>query len=256
MPDGPGEEDNQREGLARVKDWIEHLFANPEMLEMGHYQRAEDANLGLGWLYYGLARILRPKRAVVIGSWRGFAPMVIAKALADNAEGGEVVFVDPSLVDDFWADPEAVQRHFADHGIDNIRHHRMTTEAFAETPDFAALGPVGYLFVDGFHDAKHARLDHETFRPKLTVDAITLFHDSVREFVTEIYGPEKAYTHDVYAYMDALRADPSLQVLDLPFACGISLVRSTADPDNPAFFPFIRRTDGTTNMVGHRPSVD
>ena len=27
------------------------LYANPELCRMGHNQRAEDVNLGLGWLY-------------------------------------------------------------------------------------------------------------------------------------------------------------------------------------------------------------
>jgi hypothetical protein len=39
-----------------------------------------------------------------------------------------------------------------------------------------------------------------------------LFHDSVRERVSRIYGPDKAYTHTVKRYMDALRADPTWQV--------------------------------------------
>ena len=69
---------------------------------MGHSQSPEDRNLGLGWLYYALGRTLRPKVAVVIGSWRGFVPLVIGKALQDNQIPGELIFIDPSLADDFW----------------------------------------------------------------------------------------------------------------------------------------------------------
>jgi hypothetical protein len=32
-------------------DWITNLFTRPDMLLMGHHQRAEDHNLGTGWLY-------------------------------------------------------------------------------------------------------------------------------------------------------------------------------------------------------------
>ena len=53
---------------------------------MGHNQRAEDLNLGLGWLYYGLARLIHPKSAVVIGSYRGFVPLLLGRALRDNVE--------------------------------------------------------------------------------------------------------------------------------------------------------------------------
>ena len=86
------------------------------MLQMGHAQRAEDLNLGLGWLYYGLARLLRPQRIVVIGSYRGFAPMLFARALADNGEGGRVTLIEPSLVDDFWTDSNRVAAHFSEAG--------------------------------------------------------------------------------------------------------------------------------------------
>ena len=67
-----------------MREWIEQLLAFPGMAGMGHGQRARDANLGLGWAYYALARILRPRTAVVIGSYRGFVPMVIARALPER----------------------------------------------------------------------------------------------------------------------------------------------------------------------------
>src|SRR4029079_12750507 len=86
----PSETDTMQE------EFIRQLFSNPDMLRMGHFQRLDDFNLGLGWMYYALGRIIRPSTAVVIGSYRGFAPSVIAKSLSDNTEGGEVVFIDPS----------------------------------------------------------------------------------------------------------------------------------------------------------------
>src|SRR4029078_1514743 len=45
-------------------DWIAKLLSHPELVRMGHGQRAEDNNLGLGWLYYALARALRPATVV------------------------------------------------------------------------------------------------------------------------------------------------------------------------------------------------
>ena len=86
-----------KQGLS--PDWITRLFEHPDLLRMGHHQRAEDQNLGMGWLYYAFGRMIRPRLAVVIGSWRGFVPLMIAKALQDNLESGEVVFIDPSLAD-------------------------------------------------------------------------------------------------------------------------------------------------------------
>lgn len=223
-----------------MKNWIDSLFSNEEMLKMGHHQRAGDSNLGLGWIYYGLVRTIRPQTVVSIGSWRGFVPIILAKALKDNEDGGRLVFIDPSLVDDFWKNPEAVKNHFLKHGLDNITHYRLTTEQFSTTKDYEALAEIGLLFVDGYHDVKHASFDFETFEGKLSDCAITVFHDSVREFMTGIYGEGKAYTQDVFRYMDQLKASPGYQVLDFPFDSGMTLIRKITDPNAPSFFPRVR----------------
>jgi hypothetical protein len=207
-------------------DWITRLLDDPDMLDMGHCQRREDGNLGMGWLYYGLARLIRPRRAVVIGSWRGFTPIVIGRALAANTEDGVVHFVDPSLVDDFWRDPGRVEEHFASHGVTNVVHHLMTTQQFVETDECRSLTDVGLLLVDGYHTAEQARFDYEAFRDRLTPEAVTLFHDSVAEYDSRLYGEDRRYRYSVVRYLDELKADPALQVLDLPFGFGLTLVRT------------------------------
>jgi predicted O-methyltransferase YrrM len=212
--------------------WITKLFSDRALTRMGHAQRVEDLNLGLGWIYYGLTRAARPQRVVVIGSHRGFAPLVFARALADNAEGGRVTFIDPSFVDDFWTDPASVQAHFATYGLDNIDHHRMTTQEFIASPAWKELNEVGILFVDGYHSEEQARFDHEAFISQLGSNGYTLFHDSVRERLSKLYGPNKHYMHDVYHYMDALRRDPNWEVLALPFGDGLCMVRPV-EPRHP-----------------------
>lgn len=205
--------------------WIENLFLDPDMAAMGHDQTVADSNLGLGWIYYGLARILRPADAVVIGSYRGFVPMVLARALADNG-GGCVHFIDPSLVDDFWKDRRCVDEHFARHGVPNVQHYQMTTQAFLTTEAYRALNAVAIVFIDGYHTAEQARFDHEAFRGKLRRDGIVLFHDSIRVRPSRIYGEDRIYTHTVRHYVDDLKRDASLQVFDLPFGDGVTLVRT------------------------------
>src|SRR5262249_46643512 len=106
-----------------MKSWITRLFELPDLTQQGHFQSVADANLGLGWVYYALARVIRPSTAVVIGSYRGFVPLVLGKALADNLGGGRVIFIDPSLVDDFWKEPQAVTAHFARFGVTNVTHY-------------------------------------------------------------------------------------------------------------------------------------
>lgn len=210
-----------------MHDWIERLLAHPELLRMGHDQRAEDANLGLGWVYYALGRALRPARAVVIGSWRGFVPLVIARALADNLEGGEVTFIDPSLVDDFWRDPTRVTAWFAGFGVENVRHHCMTTQQFVQTAHFTELEDVGLLFVDGYHTREQAEFDHTAFESRLRDDAVVLFHDTRRVRPSRVYGEDKIYEHRVKEYVEALAVRADLEVLNLPVADGLTLVRRT-----------------------------
>jgi len=213
-----------------MDEWIARLFEDPEMLRMGHCQRAEDRNLGMGWIYYALGRLLRPARVVVIGSYRGFTPLVFGKALADNGGDGQVWFIDPSLADDFWTHPERVAAHFAAHGIANVRHFRMTTQEFAASEHYRALGAVDLLHVDGWHTEEQAELDFNAFGPKLTAAAITLFHDSVEMEVSPMYGAERAYTCTVRRFMDRLKRRPDLQVLDLPLGPGLTLVRKAELP--------------------------
>jgi predicted O-methyltransferase YrrM len=207
-----------------MHDWIAHLFQDKDMLRMGHLQRAEDRNLGLGWVYYALARLLRPETVVVIGSYRGFAPLVFGKALHDNGRDGSVWFIDPSLVDDFWKQPDAVAAHFAGFGVTNIRHFFMTTQDFVGTEEYQALGPIGLVLIDGLHTEEQAEFDFNAVAPKLTADGITLFHDSVTMTVSPVY------TCVVRRFMDRLKQRPELQVFDLPFGPGLTLVRRAELP--------------------------
>jgi len=207
------------------QQWIGRVLGHPELCTMGHGQRPSDGNLGLGHLYYALGRTQRPAHVVCIGSWRGFVPLVLGKALQDNREGGRITFIDPSLVDDFWADAERTRAWFSSFGIDNVEHHRHTTQEFVGTAAYRALEPVGMLFVDGYHTAEQARFDHEAFEPLLAQDATVLFHDSIRPKRTRIYGEDKVYVHSVHTYIDELKCRPGLQVMDFPLDSGVTLVR-------------------------------
>jgi predicted O-methyltransferase YrrM len=208
-----------------VREWIEKLYEHEDLLRMGHHQRAVDGNLGLGWLYYALARTIRPSRAVVVGSFRGFVPLVLAKALADNSEGGELWFIDPSLVDDFWKDPQAVQQYFSEFGVKNIRHFLMTTQQFAASDHYCSLGEVGLVFIDGYHSEEQARFDYATFENHLSREAIVLLHDSAIVRTSRMYGDDRLYEHRVKCFVDELKRDARLQVFDLPFDRGVTMVR-------------------------------
>jgi predicted O-methyltransferase YrrM len=216
--------------MPALDDWIAQLLADPQMLRMGHGQRAADQNLGLGWLYYALGRIVRPASAVVIGSFRGFAPLIFARALADNADGGQLHFIDPSLVDGFWRDPAAVKQYFGDYGVTNVVHHRATTQEFITTDAYRQLEPLGLVMVDGYHTADQARYDFEAFADKLAPQGIILLHDSIWRNASPMYGPGREYVRNVVDFVEELKADARWQVFDLPFGEGLSLVRRPLAP--------------------------
>lgn len=205
--------------------WLKKIIENKKLMDMGHSQSAEDNNLGWGWVYYGLARAYRPRHVVCIGSYRGFVPMMFARGLKDNAQGGRVTFIDPSFVDGFWTKPEEVTAWFAEHDLDNITHHQMTTQDFVQSDAFAKLSPVDFLFVDGFHSEEQAEFDHMSFEDKLTPNSLALFHDSVTAKPSSIYGNDEPYSYSVYRYLQRLKEDPGYQVIDFPFADGVTLVR-------------------------------
>jgi predicted O-methyltransferase YrrM len=211
-----------------MEDWVSKLFELPALTKWGHQQSVEDANLGLGWIYYGLARLIRPKAVVVIGSYRGFVPLVLGKALTDNRNGGQIVFIDPSLVDDFWKDARNVSEHFSRFGVTNVKHFLMTTQQFTQTADYRSLAPLGMVFVDGYHSEEQARFDYETFEHLLVPEGIILLHDTASCEVSRVYGRDRPYQRRVKIFVDQLKQDPKLQVFDLPYDQGVTLVRKLA----------------------------
>jgi hypothetical protein len=156
-------------------------------------------------------------------------PLLLGRAHADNLEGGEVWFIDPSLVDDQWKDEARVRAWFSERGVPGVRHFLATTQEFTRTETYRAMGEVGLLFVDGYHTAEQARFDHEAFAERMAPGSIACFHDSISTGTSGVYGPERAYHRTVRDYMLSLAADPRWQVLDLPFEFGLSLVRRRDD---------------------------
>jgi predicted O-methyltransferase YrrM len=223
-----------------ITGWIAQLLDNSELLRMGHSQRSEDLNLGVGWLYYALGRIIRPSKVVIIGSYRGFVPLIFGKALHDNLEPGEVTFIDPSLADDFWKDAQAVQKYFQSFGLENIRHYCMTTQEFVKTEAYRNLGDVGLVFIDGHHSEEQAEFDYEAFVDLLTARGMVLFHDSMVVRPDKVYGAEKAYQMTVKYFVDRLKLNPELELFDVPFgSTGLTLLRKIDKPSSRDLFEWL-----------------
>lgn len=201
---------------------------SPDLWEMGHGQDYGRRDLGLGWTYYGLTRTMRPRTTVVIGSWRGFVPLLIGRAIQDNDNAGRLLFIDPSYADDHWKEGRA-GHYFASYGITCIEHRQQTSQEFIQCADFLGL-EVDLLFIDGLHTEEQCRLEFEAFLPRLAPDAVVMFHDSRSQIFSGIYGPEKMYQHTTWRYVDVLRERADLQVFDLPISQGVALVQRRPHP--------------------------
>lgn len=218
------------------QDWLNTFLSEPELHpnKTGHspfspgspdfggrgrknISPAGEAAFGLGWLYYALVRLYRPKKLVCIGSGRGFVPIVLAKALRDSG-CGSLDFIDPSLDDDFWKHSEFVSDWFERFGVEKfIRHHLQTTEEFSRTEYFKSLENIDFLFIDGRHFYESVRFDFEVFRSKVLPFGLVLFHDSFSRSVNPRWsGPRK--------FLLELKDDPDFQIFDFPFGAGLTLL--------------------------------
>jgi hypothetical protein len=101
----------------------------------------------------------------------------------------------------------------------------MTTQEFVTTRTYRKLDDIDMLFVDGMHIQEQARFDHVSFEHKMSLKSIALFHDSMTRFHSPIYGADRKYEFSVCDYITELKQRPDLQVMDLPFENGLTLVR-------------------------------
>ena len=52
----------------------------------------------------------------------------------------------------------------------------MTTEEFTRTQDYRSLGPVGMVFIYGYHSEEAARFDYNAFEALLAPRGVALLH--------------------------------------------------------------------------------
>jgi hypothetical protein len=144
-------------GTSMLKDILQH--ARP----LGHYEEPDTLNIGFGFVYYGLARALRPRHVLVIGSGFGFSVICLALGLKDNGRGS-LTFVDPSysVFKDGpfrtiggtanWDDPQRVRTHFGRFRVERIvTHHRVTSAQLFVDYEARGLPAIDLAFIDGSH---------------------------------------------------------------------------------------------------------
>jgi Methyltransferase domain len=210
---------------------IGEIFRHAQPL--GHHEDRDRLNLGFGFLYYGLARTLRPKHVVVIGSGFGFSVTCLALGLKDNGKG-HLSFVDPSysvLTDGVfktvggtaqWDDPDKVRRRFARFGVEEyVTHHRMRSEEFFAVYD---LPDIELAFIDGSHAYKDVRQDFLAVLRHTRKNAYLLLHD------TNIYIREMLRHAGVKRWLKRVQRRRDLfEMVDFPFSSGVALVRVRYD---------------------------
>lgn len=221
-------------GFSLDADLLRTVFAHAKPL--GHHESAGDLNLGFGYLYYALARMLRPRHTLVIGSGFGFSVVCLALGMKDNGKG-RLTFVDPSysvLTDgpfktvggtSQWDDPAKVARHFARFGIaDLVTHHRQRSdEFFAELPNLR-LPVIDLAFIDGSHAYEDVRHDFLATLRHAHKNSYILLHD------TNIYVRELVRHAGVKRWLKVVEREKSLfEMVDFPFASGVAVVRVLED---------------------------
>jgi predicted O-methyltransferase YrrM len=226
--------DSDAAGFSLNHETLRDIFRYAKPL--GHYEQSANLNLGFGFLYYGLVRVLRPQHVLVIGSGYGFSVVCLALALKDNARG-RLTFIDPSysvLVDgpfktvggtSQWANPEQVHRHFARFGVEDVvTHYRLRSDEFFARYADHGLPKIDVAFIDGSHALKDVRQDFISTLTHAHRNTYMLLHD------TNIYVRELVRHAGVKRWLRSVRQQKELfEVVDFPFASGVAMVRVLED---------------------------
>jgi len=230
------------------EEWLDTFFSHPEIHpnKAGHaacsagppkfggrhdYDERLDIkrrNLGLGWLYYAIVRMYHVRRCVCIGSGRGFAPIIIAKAMQDDGSG-ILHFIDPSFDDDFWKERERVTKWFRLFGVEKIiTHHLMTTEEFTETEVYGQLKNLELVLIDGCHFYESVSSDFGAFQHKLAENGLIALHDTLSRSANPLWqGPRRL--------AEELLATGEFQAFDFKLGAGLTLLQRITFEQTPAY---------------------
>jgi hypothetical protein len=209
-----------------LKDVLQH--AKP----LGHNQEPRNLNLGFGFIYYGVARALRPKHTLVIGSGYGFSVVCLALAMKDNGQG-TLTFVDPSysLLKDgplktmggraTWSSDTSVKEHFQRFGVEDIvTHYKMRSDQLFTSYDDLQLPPIDLGFIDGNHSYEDVKYDFISMLGRCRKNSYIFLHD------TNIYVREFLHHSGVKRWLKIVkREEQAFEVVNFPYSSGVALVR-------------------------------
>jgi len=166
-----------------TRDWyLKSLMESFQADEYGHGADINSADLGYGWIHYGLIRQQKPKKLLCVGSRYGFIPSLMAQACKDN-NFGKVDFIDAGYGDKdlnnwtgvgYWKTAKG-KTSFEKFGLKNYIHlYIMTTAAFV---DQHPKRIYNYIYIDGDHSLEGVTIDFDLFWSKLKKGGFMIFHD-------------------------------------------------------------------------------
>ncbi len=203
---------------------------------LGHNEKPDNLNLGFGFLYYGLARALRPKHLLVIGSGFGFSVVCFSLGIKDNG-GGMLTFVDPSYSlikngpfktiggKDKWSEPLKVHEHFKQFGVEDIvTHYKLRSDQFFSSYKALGLPPIDIAFIDGSHAYENVKNDFLNALEHVHKNSYIVLHDS-NIYVREIIGHA-----GVKKWLKIIRKEKEyFEILNFPFSSGMAFVHILQD---------------------------
>ena len=183
---------------------------------------------GLGdsaFLLYGLARALKPKVAVEIGSARGKSACYVGRALKENGSG-KVYAIDPHTSTD-WNDIgsidtyEVMKKNIKALGVEKqVVILRDVSQAVAARWTL----PIDIIFIDGDHSYEGVKRDWDLFSPYVTRFGVVVFHDTLWDL-----RPDPQFSRagmGVPRFVEELRA-AGYPVITLDKDFGVSMVQPT-----------------------------
>lgn len=138
----------------------------------------ESAWFGLGSIAFEIVRHFKPKVIVELGTHMGFSALVMALALKKNGINGKVYAVDTWEGDEhagFYSNLvyETLKRRIHETCLEN--HLELVKDTFANAR--SNFDKVDILHIDGLHTYKAAQNDFLTYKEKLSLGSLVMFHD-------------------------------------------------------------------------------
>lgn len=183
-------------------------------------------DLGYGWIHYGLIRILKPKRVLVIGSGYGYIPAICALACKANKKG-IVDFVDAGYDTmnskdkgrhwggvGFWKKVD-VKKYFGKCKLDKyINFYPTTSRQFKKSYPGRKWN---YVYLDGDHSYIGIKSDFNMFWPMIIPGGYLGLHD--------IYVRQrKEFKYGVIKLWKELK-ERNLDLISFPGEFGLGLVK-------------------------------